>query len=160
MSTGWIIFIVVLVILIAVLVALYIFGKRMQKRQDEQKAQMEAVKQTFTILVIDKKKLRLKDAGLPQSVIDSTPKLLRRSKVPVVKAKIGPQIMNLIADDKVYDLIPLKKEVKATISGIYITDVKGVRGAVLVSDKASKKKGKFGQFVDKLQEKAGATPLK
>ena len=25
-------------------------------------------------------------------------------------------------------MIPLKKEVKATISGIYITDVRGVRG--------------------------------
>ena len=33
-----------------------------------------------------------------------------------------------IADEKIFDLIPLKKEVKATISGIYITDVRGVRG--------------------------------
>lgn len=34
----------------------------------------------------------------------------------------------MVADEKIFDLIPLKKEVKATISGIYITDVRGVRG--------------------------------
>jgi len=36
--------------------------------------------------------------------------------------------MTLIADDACFDLIPLKKEVKATVSGIYITKVAGVRG--------------------------------
>ena len=38
--------------------------------------------------------------------------------------------MSLIADESVFDLIPLKKEVKATVSGIYITKVTGVRGAL------------------------------
>lgn len=32
--------------------------------------------------------MKLKDSGLPQIVIDNTPKYLRRSKVPVVKAKV------------------------------------------------------------------------
>lgn len=36
--------------------------------------------------------------------------------------------MTLMCDAQVYPLIPVKKEVKATISGIYITAVKGVRG--------------------------------
>ncbi len=54
-------------------------------------------------------------------VIDQTPKLMRRTKLPIVKAKIGPRIMTMVADEKIFDLIPLKKEVKATISGIYIT---------------------------------------
>ena len=36
--------------------------------------------------------------------------------------------MTLMCDAQVYPLIPVKKEVKATISGIYITDVRGVRG--------------------------------
>ena len=53
---------------------------------------------------------------------------MRRSKLPIVKAKVGPKVMSLIADEAVYDLIPLKKEVKATVSGIYITKVTGVRG--------------------------------
>ena len=38
--------------------------------------------------------------------------------------------MSLIADEAIFDLIPIKKEVKATVSGIYITKVTGVRGAL------------------------------
>ena len=131
----WQVLLIILVILIAVLVALYFLGKRAQKKQDENQAQIEAAKQTVnmliievSLLVIDKKKMKLKDAGFPQIIVDNTPKYLRRSKVPVVKAKIGPRIMTMVADEKIFDLIPLKKEVKATISGIYITDVRGVRG--------------------------------
>ena len=36
--------------------------------------------------------------------------------------------MTFIADKKVYEIIPVKKEVKATVSGLYITDVRGIRG--------------------------------
>ena len=85
---------------------------------------MEAAKQTVSMLVIDKKKLKMKEAGLPQMVLDSTPKIMRRTKLPIVKAKVGPRIMTFIADAKVFEMIPVKKEVKATISGLYITDVK------------------------------------
>ena len=68
---------------------------------------------------------------------------LRRSKVPVVKAKVGPRIMTLMCDAQIYPLIPVKKEVKATVSGIYITGVKGVRGAL---ETPEKKKGFFARF--------------
>ena len=128
MSTLTIVLLVILVVLIAALIALYFFGKKAQKKQEEQQAQIEAAKQTVSMLIIDKKRLPLKESGLPQMVIDQAPKLMRRSKLPIVKAKIGPRIMVLVADEKVYDLIPVKKEVKATVSGIYITDVRGVRG--------------------------------
>ena len=117
----WQVLLIILVILIAVLVALYFLGKRAQKKQDENQAQIEAAKQTVNMLIIDKKRLRIKESGLPQMVIDQTPKLMRRTKLPIVKAKIGPRIMTMVADEKIFDLIPLKKEVKATISGIYIT---------------------------------------
>lgn len=123
-----IILLIVAVIVIAVFVALYIVGRKLQKRQDESQAQMQAAAQTVSILVIDKKKLKMKDANLPKVVLDQTPKYLRGSKVPVVKAKIGPKVMSLICDAKVYDIIPVKKEVKAVLSGIYIMDVKGLRG--------------------------------
>ena len=114
----WQVLLIILVILIAVLVALYFLGKRAQKKQDENQAQIEAAKQTVNMLIIDKKRLRIKESGLPQMVIDQTPKLMRRTKLPIVKAKIGPRIMTMVADEKIFDLIPLKKEVKATISGI------------------------------------------
>ena len=69
----------------------------MQKKQEAQKEQIEAMKQTTTMLIIDKKRVRLNQSGLPQIVIDQTPKLMRRSKLPIVKAKIGPKIMSRAA---------------------------------------------------------------
>lgn len=150
--------ITILIILVVLLVVLYFVGKKMQKKQAEQEAQIEAAKQTVTMLIIDKKKLKLKDAGLPAAVLDQTPKYMRRAKFPIVKAKIGPQIMSLICDAAIFDMIPVKKEVKATVSGIYITDVKGIRGKLNAAP--AKKKGKFRSWVDRMQEKAGAKPLK
>ena len=125
MSTVTIVLLVILVILIAALIGLYFFGKKAQKKQEEQQAQIEATKQTVSMLVIDKKRMPLKESGLPQMVIEQTPKLMRRSKLPIVKAKIGPKIAIMIADEKVFDLIPLKKEIKAEVSGLYIVGVKG-----------------------------------
>ena len=92
----------------------------------------------MSMLVIDKKKMKLKEAGLPKMVLDQTPKYLRGSKMPIVKAKIGPRVMTLIADEQIFDEIPLKKEVKASVSGIYITAVRGIRGPL---EKPKKKKG-------------------
>lgn len=128
MSTVNIVLLVILAVLIVGLIVLYFLGKKAQKKRDEQEAQLAANSQTVSMLIIDKKRLRLKDSGLPQVVIDQTPKMMRRSKLPIVKAKVGPKVMTLIADDACFDMIPVKKEVKATVSGIYITKVTGVRG--------------------------------
>ena len=144
MSTVTIVLLVILVVLVGLLIGLYFFGKKTQKKQEEQQAQIEASKQTVSMLVIDKKRLPLKQSGLPQMVIDQTPKLLRRSKLPIVKAKVGPKISILIADEKVFDLIPVKKEIKAEVSGLYIVGVKGIRGSL--ETKPAKKKGFFARF--------------
>ncbi len=152
------ILIAILVIFVILLVVLYFVGKKLQKKQAEQQAQIEAAKQTVTMLIIDKKKLKLKEAGLPAAVLEQTPKYMRRAKFPIVKAKVGPQILSLICDASIFDIIPVKKEVKATVSGIYITDVKGIRGKLNTAP--AKKKGKLKSWVEKMQEKAGAKPLK
>ena len=110
------------------MVALYFVGKKAQAKKDEQEAQMAAVAQSVSMLIIDKKKMKLKDSGLPQAVIDQTPWYMRWTKLPVVKAKVGPKVMTLIADEAIFAEIPVKKEVKATVSGIYITAVRGLRG--------------------------------
>ena len=135
----WKVLLVIAVILVIVLVALYYFGRKLEKRQAEGQAQLDAAAQTVSMLIIDKKKLRMKESGLPQMVIDQAPKLMRRSKLPIVKAKIGPKISILIADEKIFDLIPVKKEVKAEVSGLYIVGVKGIRGSLETPQK--KKKG-------------------
>ncbi len=149
---------IIVAVLLVILVVLYFVGRKMQKKQAAQQSQMEAAKQVVNILVIDKKKMKLKDAGLPAIVLEQTPKMMRRAKLPIVKAKVGPQIVSLVCDANVFELIPIKKEVKATISGIYISDVKAVRGQLLV--KPTKKKSRYKRFVEKMQEKAGAKPIK
>lgn len=143
----WQILLIILAIVAVVLVVLYFVGKRMQKKQDEQKEQIEAAKQTMSMLIIDKKRMRIKEAGLPQVVIDSTPKLMRRAKLPIVKAKVGPRIMTLVADEKIFEVLPVKKEIKATVSGIYIVGARGVRGPLLAPPK---KKGFFKRMRDKV----------
>ena len=157
MSSGWITLIIVLVIVAAMVAALYFLGKRAEKRQAEQQAQLDLYKQQVTMLIIDKKKMRMKDSGINPAVLAQTPKRYQLLKVPVVKAKIGPQIMSLIADDKIFDEIPVKKEVKATVSGIYLTSVKGLHGKTNV-EKAPK--SKFKAWMEKMQEKAGAGQVK
>ena len=142
MSTPMIIMLIVLVVLIGVCVALYFFGKKAQKKQAEQ--QQDAVAQTVSMLIIDKKKMKLKDAGLPAVVLENTPKYLRRSKVPVVKAKVGPKVMTLMCDAKVFEVLPVKKEAKVVVSGIYITGIKSVRGGLDIPEK-KKKKGFFSK---------------
>jgi len=149
---------VVLAVLLIAVVVLYFLGRKAQKKQAEQQEQIEAMKQTVTMLIIDKKRMKIKDSGLPQAVIAQTPKLLRRSKLPIVKAKVGPQIMSLVSDEKIFDIIPVKREVKATVSGIYITDVKGLHGKPLAVPQ--KKKSRFRQALERAQEKAGAKPIK
>ena len=151
MTTAFKVLVVILLILVVALVVLYFVGRRLQKKQVAQQEQMEAAKQTVTMLIIDKKKLPLKKSGLPQIVIDQTPKLMRRSKVPIVKAKVGPRIMTLVADASIYDIIPIKKEVRATLSGIYIMDVKGVRGSL---EMKPVKKSRWQRFKEKVSGKA------
>lgn len=158
MNTVTIVLLVILAIMVIAVVALYFLGKKAQKKQDEQQAQIDAMKQTVSMLIIDKKRMKLKDAGLPQAVIEQTPKWLRGSKLPVVKVKVGPQVMSMICEEKIFDSVPVKKEVKAVISGIYITDVKGLHGKPIVTEQ--KKKSKFKQLVERAQEKAGAKPVK
>ena len=86
-STATIVMLVILVVLAGIAVALYFLGKKAQKREEEQKEQIDAMKQTVSMLIIDKKRMKIRDSGLPQAVIAQTPKLMRWSKLPIVKAK-------------------------------------------------------------------------
>ena len=130
MQTWQIVLIVLTVIMAALAIGLYILGKKAQKKKAEQDQQIAASAQTVSMLIIDKKRMMLKDAGLPPQVMEQAPKLMRRSKMPIVEAKVGPKIMTFICDGEIFDMIPTKKEVKAVVSGLYITSVKGIRGPI------------------------------
>lgn len=150
MPTWMIVTLIVLVVIIGIFIALYFVGSKLQKKQEASQQEMEANSQSISMLIIDKKRMKLKEAGFPQLVIDQTPKYLRNSKVPVVKAKIGPKITNLMCDEKVFPLIPVKKEVKAVVSGIYIMGVKGLRSGL---EQKPEKVGFFKKMKNKITKK-------
>lgn len=139
MKPFWIALIAIIVVAAIVLTVLYFLGKKLEKKQAEQQALMDSMAQTISLMVVDKKRMRIKEAtSLPKQVMEQTPWYLKRSKVPVVKVKVGPRVMTMMCDDKLFDLLPLKTELKATISGIYITKAKPVRGSLLPPPKKKK----------------------
>ena len=156
MKPWLIVLLVVIVVLLVALFFLYRFGTKLQRRQEESEAQMKAAAQTTSILVIDKKKMKIKDAGLPKMVYEQTPKYMRWAKVPVVKAKVGPKVMTLMADERVFALLPVKTEAKVVVSGIYITDIKSIRGGSVTP--LPKKKGFFARFKKDKDEKKSESP--
>lgn len=147
--------VIVLIILAAITVALFIFvyflGKRTEKKQAEQDEIIEQTAQFVPMLIIDKKMMKMKDSGLPQEAIDQVPWYGKASKLPIVKAKVGPKIMTLIADPKVFDEIPLKKEVKAKVAGLYIVGIRGLHGKL---EKPEVKKKGFRAWAMRTYEKS------
>lgn len=146
----WQILFIILLVAAVVLAVLYFVGRRMQRKQAEAQSQMEAMKQTVSMLIIDKKKMKIKDSGLPQAVIDQVPKRLCFSKFPIVKAKVGPRVMTMLADQPVFEVLPVKQECKVEISGLYITAIKSVRGGSV--PKPAKKKGLMARIRSKASQ--------
>ena len=152
-QTVFSVLITVLIILSAVLVILYILGRRLQAKQAMQQPMLEANTMEVSMLIIDKKKLRVKEAvaaGLPEQVEKEMPVYARMSKLPVVKAKVGPRVLTLMADPTVYEILPVKKEVKVAVSGIYIRSIKSVRGGVV--PEMPKQKGIFAKLRGKAEK--------
>lgn len=150
MSTWLIILLIVLGVMIVALVLLYIFGRRTQKKQEAQEEDMKKQAQSMTFFIIDKKKMRLKDAGLPKIVYESSPKLARLGKVPILKVKAGNRVMNLVCDAEVYKTLLPKQEVKAQVAGIYVISAKRIRGPVY-EGKTGKDGKKKESFIDRLR---------
>ena len=141
----WIVMLIIMAVALIILFVLYKIGNKLQSKQMAQKEQMAEAAQPMTMLVIDKKYLPMKDAGLPKIVMEQTPKRYQKAKLPIVKAKVGPQIMNFICDDAIFDEVT-KGEVKAMVSGIYILSVKSVRkkNQAVVEEENKKVKKGFG----------------
>ena len=122
---------VVICILIALAVDLYFlyrFGQKMQVRQAESQKAIETYSQKVSMLIIDKKRMKLKEAPFPPELYEKTPFYLRFTKVYVVKAKVGPRVANLMCDKRVFDEVPVKKTIQGKISGAYLTEI--TKGAV------------------------------
>ncbi len=138
------IILIVTFVVAAILVGLYFLSNWANKKATEQQSLINSTKMTTSILVIDKKKDKLTNVNMPKAVVEQIPKYLKFKKMPLVKAKIGPQIMTLICDPKVFKEIPVKKQVKVDIAGIYIVGMKGSKNVV---------KKENLTFIDKLKAK-------
>ena len=124
-STGSIILYCVLAVVIALLVVGFFFLKRkMQKKLDDQQSLVNQHKVPMSILVLEKRRDRVSNANMPKSVLDQIPKIYKVKKVPIVKAKVGPQVMDLLCDEDVFDKLPERKTVRVEMAGIFIAGIK------------------------------------
>ena len=123
----WDIMILIAIILAVIVAALYFLNKWAGKRMANQQEMVAKHKQTATIYIIDKKKDKLTNANLPKAMASQIPRMGRIMKMPLVKAKIGPQIVTLIADNAVFPALPIKKNVTVEIAGAYIVSMKGMK---------------------------------
>ena len=149
----WLIMIIVIVVALALMFVLYKVGDKLQKKQNTQREQMAEATQPMNMLIIDKKMLPMKDAGLPKMVMEQTPKRYQKAKLPIAKVKVGPQIMNMICDDAIFDELPTRGEVKAMVSGIYIISVKSIRGKKVAQEEETGKKKKKGNWRTRMRKR-------
>ena len=124
MDWGWVPLYIILAIVVGLFgVGYFIFKKKMQQKLDTQKELVEQHKMTATILVIDKRMDHIKNANIPKKVIDQIPKIYKIKKVPIVKAKVGPMVMDLLCEEEIFSKLPEKKSVNVEIAGIFIAGI-------------------------------------
>ena len=151
----WNILMIVAILAVVLVVAFYFLQKWSGKKAAEQQEMVKQHKQTVSIYVIDKKKVKITNAGFPKAVADQIPRRAKILKTPLVKAKIGPQIMTLVCDQAVFDALPLKKTVSVEVAGAYIVGMKGMKTKLEMQEmrnsrrktgEETEKKGFFSKF--------------
>ena len=63
---------------------------------------------------------------MPKAVFDQLPKKAKAKKAFLVRAKVGPQIVTLMCDKPVFNVMPVKKNVKVELAGMYIVGITGM----------------------------------
>ena len=121
------ILILIAIVIGIVVVVLYFLNKWAGRKMADQQDMVERHKQTATIYVIDKKKDKITNANLPKAMASQIPRMGKIMKMPLVKAKVGPQIMTLVCDNAVFPALPVKKNVTVELAGAYIVGMKGMK---------------------------------
>lgn len=138
------IMVLIIIIVCAIMAGLYFLNRWAFKKMNAQQEIVDRSKQTTNAFIIDKKKDKIKNVNLPKMVIDNVPKIYKFINMYFVQAKVGPQIVTLICDKRIYEAMPLKKNVKIEIAGLYITNIVGMKSVeqVKAEKKAKKEKEK------------------
>ena len=134
----WIVWLIIAIIAGLLAVGFLFLRKKMREKMDAQKELIEQVKMTTTILVIAKRIDHIKNSDIPRKILDQIPKMYKIKKIPLVKAKVGPMVIDLICEEDVFSKLPEKKNVKVEIAGIFISKVLDTT----VNKGKSKSKGK------------------
>ncbi len=121
---GYILILIALVLIGAGVVAYRFIKTKIQKKMDDQQQLVNQHKVPASILVLEKRKDKITNANMPKSVMDQVPKIYRIKKVPIVKAKIGAQVMDLLCDEAIFDKLPERKTVQVELAGIFIAGIK------------------------------------
>ena len=140
------IFIIVAAVVVVILGLMFWFGKKNYSKNLEAQTMINQHKMVTPILVIDKRLMRPTQENLPKIVYENLPKAAKLRKMPIVKAKVGPQIVTLICDRSVFDNLAVKKTVKVELAGIYIT---GIVGMDLSKKKNKTLRDKFSLWAQK-----------
>ncbi len=161
--SGLDILLIVAVVIGIVIVGLYFLNRWSYKKMNQQETLIEKTKAPATIYVIDKKKTKASEANLPKAVVQQLPKIYKFMKMHLVKAKVGPQVVTLMCEKKIFEAIPVKKTVKVELAGIYIVSVKGMKTekelkAARAAKKAQREKSEGG-FMDKAKGMIGKLPF-
>ncbi len=118
--------IVVAIIVVVFFGITYYLNKKNMKKVIQAQEFIEQNKMAVQIFVIDKKIDKPTPANMTKAVYEQMSKTARMRKVPLVKAKVGPQIVTLMCDKSVYQILPVKKNVKVDLAGIYIVSIHGM----------------------------------
>lgn len=124
----WHLYAILGIVLILLGIGFYFLKKNIKKKMNDQEEMVRQHKVTVQILVLEKRKDRVTNANIPKSVLEQIPKIYKVRKVPIVKAKIGPQVMDLLCDESVFDKLPEKKTVKVDLAGIFIAGIQHQKG--------------------------------
>ena len=120
----WMMVWIIIIIVVGLLVAGYFLLKRkMKQKLDTQKELVDQHKITTTILVLDKRMDHLKNANIPKKVVDQIPRIYKIKKVPIVKAKVGPMVLDLLCEEEIFGKLPEKKSVNVELAGIFIAGI-------------------------------------
>ena len=148
----WLLIVIIVTGVVALgLGALIFFGRRAEKKTKESEEALQKGAQPMSFYIIDKKKVRLKDAGLPKAVYDQVPRMGKIGKMPILKVKIGNRITSLVCDRDVYKTVLPKQEVKAQVSGLYVLSAKRVRGPQVEAKKVGKDGKVKESWIDRLR---------
>ncbi len=120
----WHLYIILGVVIAGIGVGVFFLRKNLKKKMEDQQSLVNQHKVATSILVLEKRKDKVSNANMPKSVVEQIPRVYKIRKVPIVKAKIGPQVMDLLCDEEVFEKLPVRKSVRVDLAGIFIAGIK------------------------------------